>query len=60
VEEAIVGQAPTEENFQAAATKATAGVEPLEDFYASSEFRRHLAQVWTARALMQAAERAVS
>ncbi len=58
VEEAITGKAPTAENIGAAAAHATDDVQPLEDFYASTDFRRQLARVWTERALQQAAERA--
>ncbi len=60
VEEALAGLAPTAENIETAAAHAADEVDPLEDFYASADFRRQLARVWTGRALAQAAERAKS
>ena len=60
VEEAITGKSPTSENIEAAGALAADDVQPLDDFYASSDFRRQLARVWTGRALAQATERAKS
>ena len=57
-EAALVGEKPTAEVIQAAAARAADGVEPLEDLYASKEFRAHLARVWTRRALERALARA--
>ena len=58
-EQALVGQAPTEANFAAAAdTVAEVLADPLGDIYASGEYRVHLAKVMARRALMKAAERA--
>jgi carbon-monoxide dehydrogenase medium subunit len=53
VENALRGK-PTAA-IQAAATRAADGVEVLGDYYASAEYRKHLAGVLTQRALEQAA-----
>lgn len=58
VEQALVGVEPTPEALAAAAAHAADGVDPLEDVYASADFRRHLTRVQTERALRQAVERA--
>jgi carbon-monoxide dehydrogenase medium subunit len=59
VEEALVGQPPSDALFEAAAAKADEGLEDtLSDVHASAEYRRHLARVLTRRALAEAAERA--
>lgn len=58
VESALAGTAPDAEEIRAAAKKAGEGVEPLDDFYASADFRRHLAGVYAARAVSKALERA--
>jgi carbon-monoxide dehydrogenase medium subunit len=42
----------------AAAAKEARSIEPLEDIHAGADYRRHLAQVLTRRALMDAARRA--
>ena len=42
----------------AAAARKARGIEPLEDIHAGADYRRHLAQVLTRRALMDAARRA--
>lgn len=52
-EEALVGGAP----FADAAVLAAEGTEPPTDHAASADFRRHLAQVLTRRALEQASAR---
>jgi carbon-monoxide dehydrogenase medium subunit len=57
-ESALQGQAATAEAVSQAAARATDGVEALEDIHASAEYRLHLAQVYTRRALMRAIERA--
>ncbi|MFQ5895369.1 MAG: FAD binding domain-containing protein [Nitrospinota bacterium] len=57
-EAALLGEKPTPAALDAAAARAAEGVEPLEDLYASKEFRAHLARVWTRRALEKALERA--
>ncbi len=58
VERALVGQALDEKIVAAAAAHATDGVEAQSDLYASSEFRAHLAAVYTKRAVLLAASRA--
>ncbi len=60
VEEAIIGKPPTSGNIEAAGALAADDVQPLDDFYASPDFRIQLARVWTGRALAQAAGRAKS
>jgi carbon-monoxide dehydrogenase medium subunit len=58
VERALAGQrTPTPEALARAASHAADGVEPLGDIHASAEFRAHLAQVNTRRALEKAAGR---
>jgi len=58
VEEAVVGQAPSEELFERAAEQVTGEIEdPIEDVHASGEYRRHLAAVLTRRSLIEAASR---
>jgi carbon-monoxide dehydrogenase medium subunit len=57
VEDALVGQELTAEIISQAAVHAAAGVEALNDIHASAEFRAHLAQVNTRRALELAANR---
>lgn len=56
----LVGQTPTPEIIRAAAeTAATADIDPGSDIHASAEYRRHLANVLSRRALTQAFERAM-
>jgi len=56
VERALAGQrAPTGDALALAASHAADGVEPLSDIHASAEFRAHLAQVNTRRAIEKAA-----
>ena len=47
----------TEQSIEAAAVRAAELVEPQSDLHASTEFRRHLTQVLTRRALRQARAR---
>ena len=54
-EEAIIGQAPTEENLQRAAELVRAEVRPISDQRASAEYRRRMSGVAAMRALRQAA-----
>ncbi len=55
----LKGQKPTVQVIRAAAEKASsADVEPGSDIHATAEFRRHLANVLTRRALDEAFERA--
>jgi len=58
VERALGGNALTMETVATAAAKAAQGVDPLGDIHASAEFRAHLAQVNTRRALELAFSRA--
>jgi len=57
VERALGGNALTIETVATAAAKAAQGVDPLGDIHASAEFRAHLAQVNTRRALELALSR---
>jgi carbon-monoxide dehydrogenase medium subunit len=57
VEEELRGASLTTETIAAAATRASDGVETLNDIHASAEFRAHLAIVNTRRALVLAASR---
>lgn len=54
VENALRGKPATKETFAAAATDAVDAVEALGDPYASADYRLHLAQVMTRRALVDA------
>ena len=58
VEKALQGQALDDETAAAAASHATDGVDANSDLYASEEYRRHLAQVYTRRAIKLAVGRA--
>ena len=57
VERALCGNVLTMETVATAAAKAAEGVDPLGDIHASAEFRAHLAQVNTRRALELALSR---
>jgi carbon-monoxide dehydrogenase medium subunit len=58
-EAALVGQAPGEAAFAAAAARVADSVtKPISDLYASGEYRVHLASVLARRALATAASRA--
>ncbi len=55
----LVGQELTDDAIQAAAEKASAEeIDPSSDIHATAEFRRHLANVLTRRALEEAFDRA--
>ena len=56
VEEAVTGGAAARESFRAAASHAPEGTHPPSDLHGSAEYRRHLVQVLTARALATAAD----
>jgi len=57
--ELLKGQKPTAEAIQAAAEKAAStDIDPAGDIHATAEFRRHLANVLSRRALRDAFERA--
>jgi CO/xanthine dehydrogenase FAD-binding subunit len=59
--ELLKGQELTEEAIQAAAEKASFDeIDPSSDIHATADFRRHLANVLTRRALVEAHERAIS
>ena len=58
VEQALVGKALDEAAITQAAASAADGHDLLSDWYASAEYRAHLARVYTKRALMMAAQRA--
>lgn len=58
VEQALRGQALNEQTIAAAAAHATDRVDANSDLYASEDYRRHLAKVYTARALRVATMRA--
>jgi len=59
VEAALAHQPLTDEHVRLAAKGIASAVEPLSDLFASADYRRHLAQVYTARAVLQAASRAL-
>jgi carbon-monoxide dehydrogenase medium subunit len=56
-ERALEGQPLTRDTIAAAARQAASGIAPLADIHASAEYRAHLAEVNTARALQRAASR---
>jgi len=58
VEKALQGQPLNEQTITEAAARATDGVDANSDLYASADYRRHLAQVHTRRAIQKAAARA--
>jgi carbon-monoxide dehydrogenase medium subunit len=58
VEQALAGKALDEKSVAEAAAHAADGVDVQSDLYASSEFRAHLASVYTKRAVLKAASRA--
>lgn len=57
VENLLEGTAGTPERIQLATATVAEKIEPNSDLYASSEYRRHLAKVYTARALAAALKR---
>lgn len=58
VENALQGAALDNKSLSAAAAHATDGVDANTDLFASGEYRRHLAEVYTRRALETAVSRA--
>jgi carbon-monoxide dehydrogenase medium subunit len=58
VEQALVGKPLDEATISQASASAANELELLSDWYASADFRAHLAQVYTQRALASAAQRA--
>ncbi len=57
VEKLLEGSDGSPASVQKAAAVAGDGVDANSDLFASAEFRRHLAQVYTARALTEALSR---
>ncbi len=57
VEDLLRGKPPTAKRLEEASAHAADGVEPNGDLYASAEYRKHLACVYTRRALERALER---
>lgn len=51
VESALTGRTLNEQSISAAASKVCDGVDANSDLYASEEYRRHLAKVYTQRAI---------
>jgi aerobic carbon-monoxide dehydrogenase medium subunit len=60
VEERLRGNKLTFKLIEESAFQVAESSHPLEDLYASAEFRAHLARVYTSRAIQEAAKRAVS
>ncbi len=58
VEERLRGNKLTAKLVEASARQAADGIDPLDDLHASADFRAHLARVYTARAIQQAAKQA--
>jgi aerobic carbon-monoxide dehydrogenase medium subunit len=54
VAEALVGTDGTEQAVKDAAARATEGITVLEDLYGTEEYKAHLAEVYSRRALTQA------
>jgi carbon-monoxide dehydrogenase medium subunit len=59
-EQALVGSAPSEDAFAAAAALAAEDCEPIGDQRGPADYKRHLARELTHRALRRAASRALS
>jgi carbon-monoxide dehydrogenase medium subunit len=55
VEQALVGQPAAAEAIRAAAAHAAEGTDPMSDANADDDYRRHLAPILTARAVLAAA-----
>jgi carbon-monoxide dehydrogenase medium subunit len=58
VEAALIGSVPDEQTVANAAAHATDGVDINGDLFASEDYRRHLATVYTKRSIAAASERA--
>jgi carbon-monoxide dehydrogenase medium subunit len=58
VESALNGNALDDKTIAAAAAHAADGIDANADLFASAEYRRHLAQVYTRRAIAAASSRA--
>ncbi|HEX2230317.1 MAG TPA: xanthine dehydrogenase family protein subunit M [Candidatus Binatia bacterium] len=59
-EQELQGKALMGQNIAAAAAKAAEGTDPVEDNYASAEYKRHVATVYARKAIEQAVQRARS
>jgi aerobic carbon-monoxide dehydrogenase medium subunit len=59
MEQALVGQAPSEPSVRLAAQGVGATLDPPSDVHASAVYRRHLAEVIAVRATLQAIEGAL-
>ena len=57
-EKALAGKKPDAAAVKSAAALATKGIDPTGDIWASSEYRAHLTQVYTERAITAAVARA--
>lgn len=57
-EERLRGSKITTKLVDACAAQVAAGIDPLDDLHAAADYRAHLARVYTARALQEAAKRA--
>jgi carbon-monoxide dehydrogenase medium subunit len=57
-ERELLGTALTPQIIAAAAAKAAEGTDPVEDSYASAEYKQHVATVYARKAIEQAAQRA--
>lgn len=57
-ETVVIGETPSEKLFARAASAAMAAAAPIDDLRASAEYRRHLVNIFTQRALRQALIRA--
>jgi carbon-monoxide dehydrogenase medium subunit len=58
VEKALQGQAPSEDAIAKASESAAEGIDLLADIHGSSDYRAHIARVYTRRALAEAVRRA--
>jgi carbon-monoxide dehydrogenase medium subunit len=54
VEEALIGQASSEDLIRAAAEHAAEGIDPMTDGNADADYRSHLAKILTRRAVATA------
>jgi carbon-monoxide dehydrogenase medium subunit len=52
------GNKITTKLVDACAAEVAAGIDPLDDLHAAADYRAHLARVYTARTLQEAAKRA--
>ncbi len=57
VEAMLAGKRLDRETVQAASKHAADGIHPLSDLHVSAEYHAHLAQVYTARAILEASRR---